>query len=133
MKHQPKKPVTENEQQANEAPSIEADTQALGLGVVPPEANVRAQLSSEDAQLFTDADIEELRRVLRAETRRRDTEREASRPRAGSKVRILRGRPKYVGKIGTAVIVRRSRCFVSVPELTSPAYVLVTDLELLER
>ena len=133
MKHQPKKPAAENEPEANEGQSMVVDTPPLGLGVTPSETTVRAQLSNEDARLLTDAELEELRRVLRAEVRRRETEREASRPTAGSKVRILRGRPKYVGKIGTAIIVRRSRCFISVPELNSPAYVLVTDLELLER
>ncbi|HEY0465191.1 MAG: hypothetical protein WDO74_35720 [Pseudomonadota bacterium] len=89
--------------------------------------------AGDDLSLLTDAQLDESLKKLRAEARRRENEREVSRPRAGSKVRILKGRPKYVGKIGTAVIVRRSRCFVAVPEITSPAYVMVSDLELLER
>jgi hypothetical protein len=72
-------------------------------------------------------------KVLRTEARRREKEREALRPQVGSKVRIIRGRPKYVGKVGTAIIVRKSRCFVTVPEVKAPAYVLIADVELVER
>ena len=133
MKQPPKKPVLESESDSADAQPIEVEALSGGAAVVAADVIAPLLLSSDDARRLTDAEIEELRKVLRMETRRRDSEREESRPRAGSKVRILRGRPKYVGKIGTAVIVRRSRCFVSVPDLTSPAYVLVTDLELLER
>jgi hypothetical protein len=81
----------------------------------------------------SDVELDTMLKALRSELRRRDVALEQSRPRAGSKVRILKGRPKYVGKIGTALIVRRSRCFVSVPDITSPTYALISDLELLER
>lgn len=86
-----------------------------------------------NVESWNDAELNATLKVLRAEVRRRESEREALRPQEGSKVRILRGRPKYVGKVGTAVIVRKSRCFVSVPDVKSPAYVLISDLELVER
>ena len=92
-----------------------------------------SKLHPDELVALGDAELDATLKALRAENRRRESERETSRPRTGSQVRILKGRPRYVGKIGTAVIVRRSRCFVSVPELSSPAYVLISDLELLER
>jgi hypothetical protein len=84
-------------------------------------------------ETLSDADLNSALKLLRTELRRRENDREALRPQVGSKVRILRGRPKYVGKVGTAVIVRKSRVFVTVPEIKSPAYVLISDLELVER
>jgi len=86
-----------------------------------------------DVSMISDDDLNAMLKVLRSEFRRRDQEREASRPKVGSKVRILRGRPKYLGKVGTAVVVRKSRCFVAVPEIEAPAYVLISDVELVER
>jgi hypothetical protein len=82
-----------------------------------------------DVAALTDADLNATLKALRNELRRRETAREALRPKAGSQVRIVRGPAKYVGKTGTAVIVRKSRCFVSVPEIAQPAYVLITDVE----
>lgn len=99
----------------------------------PPVTNELSTAINEKAQGLSEADLNEALKLLRGEVRRRATERESLRPKAGSKVRILKGRPKYVGKLGTAIIVRRSRCFVSVPDTSSPAYVLIADLELVER
>ena len=96
-------------------------------------AIVAPRLSEHDAAALSDAELDAVLKTIRAEVRRRDIALEQSRPRAGSKVRIVKGRPKYVGKVGTALIVRRSRCFVSVPDVTSPTYALISDLELLER
>jgi hypothetical protein len=84
-------------------------------------------------EALSDADLDAALKLLRGEVRRRERDRAAQRPLVGSKVRILRGRPKYVGKVGTAVIVRKSRVFVTVPEIKSPAYVLISDVELIER
>lgn len=98
-----------------------------------PGQLVVAESPTDPIRALLDVDLESQLKALRAEVRRRENEREELRPRVGSRVRILRGRPKYVGQEGTAVIVRRSRCFVSVPGLSSPAYALITDIELLER
>lgn len=86
-----------------------------------------------DVATLSDENLNAMLKVLRTEARRREKERESLRPKVGSKVRILKGRPKYVGKEGTAVIVRKSRCFVTVPGINAPAYVLITDVELIER
>lgn len=132
MNKQPqKKPMGLSEK--HEENDAGAGPQAREEKVAVAIMTARSKIGAELAISFTDAELDETLKVLRAENRRRDGEREASRPRAGSKVRILKGRPRYVGKVGTAVIVRRSRCFVAVPEMASPAYVLVSDLELLER
>ena len=56
---------------------------------------------------LSDGDLNATLKTLRTELRKREKEREALRPRAGSQVRILRGRPKYVGQTGTAIIVAR--------------------------
>lgn len=134
MQKQPvKKPGSDQDKLAvdsSSAPVLANDAikdASTALAVASPDA------TGDDLTALTDAQLEEGLKRFRAEVRRRENEREASRPRAGSKVRILKGRPKYVGKIGTAVIVRRSRCFVAVPDISSPAYVMVSDLELLER
>jgi hypothetical protein len=110
--NEPTSTTTDDETPKAEAPKVE------------PLPNVAA---------ISDDDLQAMLKVLRTEVRRREKEREASRPKVGSKVRILRGRPKYVGKVGTAVVVRKSRCFVAVPEISSPAYVLISDVELVER
>lgn len=114
--------------------SVAEPTPASEIANVAP-ANIDAvsKLLSQDVMALSDAELDATLKMLRTENRRRENDREASRPRTGSKVRILKGRPRYVGQIGTAVIVRRSRCFVSVPDIASPAYVLISDLELLER
>jgi hypothetical protein len=91
------------------------------------------RLAVPDVTAFSDADLNAVLKALRSELRRRETAREALRPKAGSQVRILRGPAKYAGKVGTAVIVRKSRCFVAVPEIPQPAYVLITDVELVQQ
>ena len=88
---------------------------------------------ADQVRTLSDTDLNSALKLLRLEVRRRESEREESRPRTGSSVRILKGSPKYVGKVGTAIFVRRSRCFVTVPDISSPAYVLIADLELVER
>jgi hypothetical protein len=131
-KQPPKKSPTDPEKPVD-ATKSESPAAAPSTSEGTPTPTAASKVSPEEATTLTDAELEATLKALRAEVRRRESEREASRPRIGSKVRILRGRPKYVGKIGTAVIVRRSRCFVAVPDLNSPAYALISDLELLER
>jgi hypothetical protein len=135
-KQPPKKPAVDNDRLTS-APTLGTSV-AAALPEGDPTQGVPApdDLATrliEQVQALNDADLNEALTVIRAEVRRRENERAALRPRTGSKVRILKGRPKYVGKVGTAIIVRRSRCFVSVPEIPSPAYVLIADLELVER
>ena len=86
-----------------------------------------------DVEMLNDEELASTLKVLRAENRRRMKEREAHKPRMGDRVKVLRGSPKHVGKIGTAVVVRRTRCFVAVPGIDSPAYLLVTDVERVEE
>lgn len=100
--------------------------------VSPVKFDVTKEISAHVAAL-SDAELESTLKTLRTEARRRDKERESLRPKVGSKVRILKGRPKFVGKEGTAIIVRKSRCFITVPGINAPAYVLISDLELVER
>lgn len=108
------------------APTTTAEVTAPQTAPEPPKSAVS------DATVLSDGDLNATLKVLRAEVRRREHERESLRPKVGSKVRILRGRPKYAGKIGTAVVVRKSRCFVAVPDIDSPAYLLIADVELVE-
>ena len=127
-----------NEPEHSTPPNVSPETSSEAETDVPvmittSDARNLSTTIAEKVRLSTDTDLNEALKGLRHELRRRDSEREALRPKAGSKVRILKGRPKYVGKVGTAVIVRRSRCFVTVPEVSSPAYVLISDLELVER
>jgi len=82
---------------------------------------------------LSDADLNAALKQLRSEIRRRDTAKESLRPKVGSTVRILRGRPKFVGQLGTAIVVRKSRCFVAVPGVDAAAYVLISDIEVVER
>src|SRR6185312_6995146 len=107
-------------------------TKAIEGVAATPTADAPKPIVS-GVESLSDTDLNSALKLLRAEVRRRENERENLRPQVGSKVRILRGRPKYVGKVGTAVIVRKSRCFVTVPDIKSPAYVLISDLELVER
>jgi hypothetical protein len=135
--NKPQAPRKPNEQdKLTTAPAVEVTPPSGDAPKPEPAAAavpVNPKVSAEDARMLGDAELEATLKLLRGEVRRREGEREASRPRVGSKVRIVRGRPRYVGKVGTAVIVRRSRCFVSVPDLASPAYALISDIELLER
>jgi hypothetical protein len=96
-----------------------------------PETSEQPAAFHIDANGLSDRDLNSALVLLRGEARRRLEEKQSSRPSVGSRVRILRGPPKYIGKVGTAVIVRKSRCFVTVPEINSPAYVLIADVELL--
>ena len=132
----PTKSNTKTEKQSTETPTttptapIEAVPAPVEAEATPVEAEAPEGMGN--VTNISDADLVAMLKALRAEQRRRDAQRESLRPKAGSKVRILRGRPKYVGKVGTAVIVRKSRCFVTVPEINAPAYVLISDLELVE-
>jgi hypothetical protein len=132
MNKPPKKPMGQPDKRTDDS-VIEPTPSSDAAQIAPANTESVSKLHPDDVMAFTDAELDETLKVLRAENRRRESEREASRPRTGSKVRILNGRPRYLGKVGTAVIVRRSRCFVSVPDIASPAYVLISDLELLER
>ena len=125
MMKPPQKPTTTN-------PSTEKPTTET---VTAPTASTasKSTITVGDIASLSDADLSAALKTLRNEVRRRENERESLRPKVGSKVRILRGRPRFVGKIGTAVVVRKSRCFVAVPEISSPAYVLIADVELVER
>lgn len=133
QKHPVKKFASEQDKAVGDSPLEASAATDVTVEASTALAAVDSSAGSDDLKVLTDAQLEASLKEFRAEVRRREHEREVARPRAGSKVRILKGRPKYVGKIGTAVIVRRSRCFVTVPEITSPAYVMVSDLELLER
>jgi transcription antitermination factor NusG len=79
--------------------------------------------------LMTDAELKMALTALREEQRRRDEAKESLRPKVGAKVRITKGRPKFVGKVGTVIIARKTRCFVAVPEIAAAAYVHVSDIE----
>lgn len=96
----------------------------------PPSSTERYQELVGHAKELPDAELNKLLSEIRAEGRRREELRSASRPKVGSLVKIIGGGGKHVGKVGTAVIVRRSRCFVTMPDVSSPAYVLISDLEL---
>ncbi len=131
----PQKPTTTKNEKADEA-TINAranEPTSMTTDAEAPKAEAHHVPALPEVSMISDDDLNAMLKVLRSEVRRRENEREASRPRLGSTVRILRGRPKYVGMIGTAVVVRKSRCFVSVPDINSPAYVLISDVELVER
>lgn len=129
----PQKPIT-TKSEKNDEPAIATTIEAPATTAADaPTADAPKPEPLPDVASISDADLQAMLKVLRTEVRRREHEREASRPKAGSMVRILRGRPKYVGKIGTAVVVRKSRCFVAVPEIDAPAYLLISDVELVER
>lgn len=95
----------------------------------PAEMKDPHQELATQAKALGDADLNKLLLAVRGEVRKREELRSASRPQVGSLVKIIGGGGKHVGKIGTAVIVRRSRCFVTIPDVSSPAYVLISDLE----
>lgn len=78
---------------------------------------------------LSDSEFNPIFEDLRLEMRRRRKDRESKRPATGARVRIVGGNPKLIGKEGTALIVRRTRCFVSVDGVNSPAYVLLSDIE----
>ncbi|MBX3214336.1 MAG: hypothetical protein KF850_20040 [Labilithrix sp.] len=130
----PQKPTTMKNERAEE-PTIAATNEPTSTTIAAesPKADAPKAEPLPNVASISDADLQAMLKVLRTEVRRRENEREASRPKVGSKVRILRGRPKYVGKVGTAVVVRKSRCFVAVPEVDAPAYLLISDVELVER
>jgi len=132
MIKQPMKPMapTKSDKGSETTKTTDEDVVTSAQPVTP---STTQQPIISNVESLNDAELNAALKLLRTEVRRRENEREALRPQVGSKVRILKGRPKYVGKIGTAVIVRKSRCFVSVPEIRSPAYVLLSDLELVER
>jgi hypothetical protein len=124
----PQKPMTMT------APTSKMEAQPATAEVTAPQPAPEPPKSAvSDAAALSDGDLNATLKVLRAEVRRRENERESLRPKVGSKVRILRGKAKFAGKIGTAVVVRKSRCFVAVPDIDSPAYLLITDVELVER
>jgi len=75
-------------------------------------------------------DLTSLNKALRSEIKSRSAQTASLRPTVGAQVRILRGKDKYAGQVGTAVVVRKTRCFVQVPGIESPAYVLTSDLEM---
>lgn len=130
----PQKPMTIKNEKAEEPTSATTNESSTTPTVAEaPKAEAPKPEPLPNVATISDADLQAMLKVLRTEVRRRENEREASRPKVGSKVRILRGRPKYVGKVGTAVVVRKSRCFVAVPEVDAPAYLLITDVELVER
>ena len=132
--HKPTTTKNENEKadEATDAPANEpATTTTTAAEAQTPDASKMEPLP--DVAVISDADLHSMLKMLRSEVRRREHEREASRPKVGSTVRILRGPAKYIGKIGNAVVVRKSRCFVAVPDINSPAYVLISDVELVER
>ncbi|MGA3123819.1 MAG: hypothetical protein ABSF69_23905 [Polyangiaceae bacterium] len=114
-------------------PEAKAGTDVQTSPAASTPAADAPKIAVADVAALTDADLIATLKTLRTELRRRESAREALRPRAGSQVRIVRGPAKYVGKTGTAVIVRKSRCFVSVPEIAQPAYVLITDVELVQQ
>ena len=82
------------------------------------------------AEELSDEELSVALKVLRTEARRRQNELDAKKPKVGAKVRITDRNSKLFGKIGTAIIVRRSRCFVSVPDVSNPAYLRLSDVEL---
>lgn len=133
----PNKPTTTKNENENEK-TAEANEPASEPAATTDAAEAQKSDASKveplpNVALISDADLHSMLKMLRSEVRRREQEREASRPKVGSQVRILRGPAKYVSKIGTAVVVRKSRCFVAVPDINSPAYVLISDVELVER
>lgn len=131
----PQKPTTPKSEKATDEPTITTTTEEAQTTTAAeaPKAEAPHVPALPDVSMISDDDLNAMLKVLRSEVRRREAEREASRPKVGSMVRILRGRPKYLGKVGTAVVVRKSRCFVAVPEIEAPAYVLISDVELVER
>lgn len=135
----PQKPTTTTKTETEMADEVTSYTPLHEPTIAPttaaeaPKAEAPHVPTLPDVSMISDDDLNAMLKVLRSEVRRRESEREASRPKVGSKVRILRSRPKYAGKVGTAVVVRKSRCFVAVPEIDSPAYLLISDVEVIER
>lgn len=78
---------------------------------------------------LSDKDLNAALAAFRHEARVRFNARADARPKVGSQVRILHGKANLIGKIGTAVVVRKTRCFVNIPDEASAAYVLIGDLE----
>jgi hypothetical protein len=93
----------------------------------------QAQRIAAVIESLPEVELNALLKTVRGEVRRRENEREALRPHVGSLVRILHGRPKYVGREGTAIIVGKSRCWVQVPDVKRPAYLLIRDVELVKQ
>jgi len=62
--------------------------------------------------------------------RSKATERAVSQTLAvGSRVRIVTGDPRYIGREGTVETVRRIRCFVTLPDTQKPVYLFTSDVE----
>lgn len=50
----------------------------------------------------------------------------------GSRVRIVGGDPKFIGREGVVSLARRIRCFVDVPGVNKPVYLFTSDVQVLE-
>lgn len=51
----------------------------------------------------------------------------------GSRVRIMGGDPKFIGREGVVSLARRIRCFVDVPGVKKPVYLFTSDVQVVEE
>ena len=100
-----------------------------------PELNDNMQLVfNEITANFSASQITAIALHLQHFNRAKATERATSQTvTTGTRVRVIGGDPKFIGREGTVELARRIRCFVNVPGNNKPVYLFTSDVEVIEE
>jgi hypothetical protein len=96
-------------------------------------ASEAARLYEEITTNFSQDQVAALALHLQHFVRAKATERAlGQRVMAGSKVRVVAGDARFVGKFGTVDRAQRIRCYVNIPGIKRPVYLFTSDVEVLQ-
>lgn len=101
-------------------------------GQVPPPAptsDVQASPPKNEFRNFTDKELSVLIKAAVAERKVRTLKAKDNALQVGQKVIIRDAKSKAVGKTGTVILARKTRCFVQLEGVLQPIYVLVSNVE----